>query len=206
MSTGPTLGELWSRGARDWASYVEPQYPILYEAIYDLLGIGNGTRLLDVGCGPGGAALLAAGHGARVAGLDASPDSIGAARERIPSGDFRVGDMKSLPWPDGTFDVVTGFNSFQFEPAAALAEASRVLASGRQVGNGDLFATGRERADRDHGRDRCFGASAGTKWAKSICPLCARCRGVCPGDGGPATGRSRRGADYVGLPHGGNRM
>jgi ubiquinone/menaquinone biosynthesis C-methylase UbiE len=104
MSTGPAFGEFWSRGARDWASYVEPQYQMLYETIHDLLGIGNGTRLLDVGCGPGGAALLAAGRGARVAGLDASPDSIGAARERIPSGDFRVGDMESLPWPDGTFD------------------------------------------------------------------------------------------------------
>ena len=136
MSTGPAFGEFWSRGARDWASYVEPQYQMLYETIHDLLGIGNGTRLLDVGCGPGGAALLAAGHGARVAGLDASPDSIGAARERIPSGDFRVGDMESLPWPDGTFDVVTGFNSFQFaaKPAAALAEARRVLASGGKLG------------------------------------------------------------------------
>jgi SAM-dependent methyltransferase len=70
--------------------------------------------LLDVGCGTGGAAFLAAGHGARVAGLDASLDSVEVARERVPTGDFRVGDMESLPWPDGSFDVVTGSNSFQF--------------------------------------------------------------------------------------------
>jgi SAM-dependent methyltransferase len=91
---------------------------------------------LDVGCGPGGAALLVAGRVAQIAGLDASPDSIEAARERMPSGDFRVGDMEGLPWPNGTFDVVTGFNSFQFagKPAAALAEVRRVLAPRGKLG------------------------------------------------------------------------
>jgi SAM-dependent methyltransferase len=135
MTTAAAFGELWTRGARDWASFVEPYYRPLYEAVYDRLGIRNGVRLLDVGCGPGGAALLAAERGGRVAGLDASPDSIGVARERNPGGDFRVGDMESLPWPDGSFDVVTGFNSFPFagKPVSALAEARRVL-----VGDGKL--------------------------------------------------------------------
>lgn len=65
-----------------------------------------------------------------MAGLDASPDSIEVARERVPSGDFRVGDVETLPWPDGSFDAITGFNAFQFalNPTAALAEARRALA------------------------------------------------------------------------------
>jgi SAM-dependent methyltransferase len=58
------------------------------------------------------------------------------ARERNPAGDFRVGDMESLPWPDSAFDAVTGFNSFPFagNPVAALAEARRVLASDGKLG------------------------------------------------------------------------
>jgi len=136
MTTGQGFGELWSPGARDWARFAEPHFQPLYEAIHDRLGIRNGTRLLDVGCGPGGAALLAAGRGARVAGLDASPGSVEVARERVPDGDFRIGDMESLPWSNGSFDAVTGFNSFPFagNPAAALAEARRVLVPGGKVG------------------------------------------------------------------------
>ena len=68
MTTGKAFGQLWSHGARDWASFVEPHYQSLYQAVYDRLGITEGTRVLDVGCGPGGAALLASGRGARVAG------------------------------------------------------------------------------------------------------------------------------------------
>ena len=136
MTTGPTHGELWCGGARDWARYIEPHNYPLYEAVHVELGIGSGTRLLDVGCGPGGAASLAARRGAQISGLDASPGSIEVARERVPEGDFRVGDMESLPWPDGSFDAVTYFNSLQFagNPLAALKEARRVLGTGGKVG------------------------------------------------------------------------
>jgi len=104
-------------------------FPPLYEAILDRVGIRGDTQLLDVGCGPGGAAALAAARGARVAGLDISATAVELAAERVPNGDFRVGDMESLPWTDGFFDVVTGFNSFQFarNRVAALVEARRVL-------------------------------------------------------------------------------
>jgi SAM-dependent methyltransferase len=42
--------------------------------------------------------------------------------------EFRVGDVETLPWPDNSFDWVTGFNAFQFadDKARALAEAGRV--------------------------------------------------------------------------------
>lgn len=136
MTTGQTHGQLWSSGARDWARYIEPHNHPLYEAVYEQLGIGSGTRLLDVGCGPGGAASLAARRGAQVAGLDASPGSIEVARERVPEGDLRVGDMEKLPWPDGAFDAITYFNSLQFagNPIAALREARRVRGRGGKVG------------------------------------------------------------------------
>src|ERR1700740_3176583 len=105
MKTGQTQGEVWSGGAQDWARFMEVHYGNLYQLLHDRLAIGQGTRLLDVGCGAGSAAVLAARRGARVAGLDASPGSIEVARERVPEGDFQVGDMESLPWPDGSFDA-----------------------------------------------------------------------------------------------------
>jgi SAM-dependent methyltransferase len=136
MTTEETHGHLWSRGARDWARFMEPHYRSMYREVHDRLGVGVGTHLLDVGCGPGGAALLASERGAQVAGLDASPGSIEVAHERLPDGDFRVGDMETLPWPDASFDAVTGFNSFQFagSPGRALAEARRVLAPDGKLG------------------------------------------------------------------------
>jgi SAM-dependent methyltransferase len=68
--------------------------------------------------------------------LDSSPAAVAVAGERIPEGDFRVGDMESLPWPDGSFGVVTGFNAFQFagNHVAALGEAHRVLGRGGRLG------------------------------------------------------------------------
>jgi ubiquinone/menaquinone biosynthesis C-methylase UbiE len=63
-------------------------------------GVGEGTRLPDIACGSGFAAQLAARRGAAVTGIDASGALITIARARTPSGDFRVGDMLALPFPD----------------------------------------------------------------------------------------------------------
>jgi SAM-dependent methyltransferase len=136
MTTAEEHGKLWSRGAKDWSRYMESHFQPLYDLIFDRLALADGVRLLDVGCGPGGAALLAAKRGARVAGMDASPRSIDLARKRVPNGDFKGGDMEQLARPDGSFDIVTSFNSFPFagNPVGAFMEARRVLVSGGRVG------------------------------------------------------------------------
>jgi SAM-dependent methyltransferase len=81
------------------------------------------------------AAQLAAERGSQVSGLDASEDLLAIARSRVPTGDFRVGELEHLPFPDASFDLVTGFNSFQYaaNPSAALAEAKRVARRGAKV-------------------------------------------------------------------------
>jgi SAM-dependent methyltransferase len=98
-------------------------------------GIDEGTRVLDVGCGSGEFCRLAAARGAVPSGIDAAEGMIEIARRIVPDGDFRVGAMESLPWDDDSFDVVTGFNSFQFaaDLVAALADARRVVHPGGRV-------------------------------------------------------------------------
>lgn len=135
MSAAQAQGRLWGARARDYAELLEEAFCPAFEAVFAAAGVGPGTRFLDAGCGPGLAPHLAAERGARVAGLDAAEASIVIASERTPDGDFRVGEMEALPWPDGTFDVVTGFNAFQFaaDPADPLREARRVVRPGGRV-------------------------------------------------------------------------
>jgi SAM-dependent methyltransferase len=96
--------------------------------VLDRAEIGSGTRVLDCGCGAGRFARMAADRGASVAGIDAAEELIEIAAERTPEGDFRVGDLEALPWPEDSFDAATGFSAFQFadDKARALAEARRV--------------------------------------------------------------------------------
>ena len=121
--------EPWGRRARDWAELAEPSNQPLFAAVLRRLGLRDGTRLLDVGCGSGYAARMAAALGAEVTGLDITPELLAIARERVPAGDFRLGDMAALPFVDESFDAVVGFNAFQFadDPGAAVAEGRRVL-------------------------------------------------------------------------------
>ena len=105
-----------------------------WEAVADAAGVGEGTSLLDLGCGEGAFCAFAARRGAIVHGLDVEPDAIARALEAVPGADFRLGLMESLPWADASFDVVTSFNALQYalDPERALVEASRVVrADGR---------------------------------------------------------------------------
>lgn len=133
-----TQGDLWGERARDWADVLEgwSGWGIpAYRHILERVPVGRGTTLLDLGCGAGRFCRIAADRGAQIAGLDATAAFVEIARERIPGGDFRVGDMEHLPWPDDSFEVVTGFNSFIFaaDLVGALREARRVARPGASV-------------------------------------------------------------------------
>jgi SAM-dependent methyltransferase len=130
--------EVWGERAADWAELLEkadaPWLGPAYELVLDRL-VRADTRLLDVGCGSGRFCALAGARGARVAGIDATPELLAIARERNPGADLRHGDLQFLPWDDGTFDVVTGFNAFFYaaDIVAAFREAARVLRRGGRV-------------------------------------------------------------------------
>ena len=131
----PMGGDPWGARARDWAEIEDENSRPLFEAVLDATDVRKGTKLLDVGCGSGLACAIAAGRGAEVSGLDASPGLLAIAHERVPEGDFRVGDMASLPFDDDSFDVVTFINTFFFalDRETALREAARVGRRGAQL-------------------------------------------------------------------------
>ena len=135
MGTAAVQGQIWGTRARNWADYQEGVAIPLYAEVIRKTGIGAGWSVLDIGCGSGIFCAMAAGPGAQVSGMDASEPLVAIASQRVPGGDFRVGEMEVLPYPDGAFDLVTGFSSFQFaaNPVTALREASRVSRRGTVV-------------------------------------------------------------------------
>ena len=109
------------------------------EVFYRRLGVAPGTRLLDVGCGAGQLALIAARAGARVTGCDISTNWLEKARERAAaeglSVDFEEGDAEELPYADGQFDAVVSLVGAMFAPRPQLvaAELTRVCRAGGMI-------------------------------------------------------------------------
>ena len=124
----------WGRQAVEFATLLEPSNCREYVALHHRLAVGAGDRLLDVACGAGLAVELAGVRGARCAGIDASPRLLAVARDRSPNADLRVGDMHSLPWDDGSFDVVTSFRGIWATTPGVVAEVYRVLVPGGRFG------------------------------------------------------------------------
>jgi SAM-dependent methyltransferase len=100
-----------------------------------------GARVLEVGSGPGHLSLrLARRHGMDVTGIDLDPAMVERARanaERPGDGDergpsFLVGDVASLAFPEGSFDVVVSTLSMHHwaDPGEGLTEIGRVLRPG----------------------------------------------------------------------------
>lgn len=125
-------GERWGIEARDWAEIQERTAPRLWRTVLDLLKVGPKTRLLDAGCGAGGASVLARERGAAVSGCDLSGALLAIAQERLTGADLRIGELENIPFPDASFDAVMAINSIQFtpDPLRAARELARVTAPG----------------------------------------------------------------------------
>jgi ubiquinone/menaquinone biosynthesis C-methylase UbiE len=127
-------GQGWGARAKEWAYLFEPYARTANELIFDRIGAESGTALLDVACGSGFAASLAAARGCTVTGLDAADPLLEIARARTPTGTFVCGDMFAMPFSDGTFDAATSFNGIWKGCEQALSETNRVLKPGGRVG------------------------------------------------------------------------
>lgn len=86
-------------------------------------------RVLDVACGPGFSAGLAADRGASAEGIDFARAMAAKAQTLFPKARFSEGDAEDLPYPNATFDaVVCAFGMLHFpDPDQAMREAWRVL-------------------------------------------------------------------------------
>ncbi|WP_329567937.1 class I SAM-dependent methyltransferase [Kitasatospora sp. NBC_01266] len=115
--------------ARDWAEIQERTLVPLYEAVHERLAVGHGGSLLDLGCRSGLALLLAAGRGARVAGLEPDPELRELARAR------RLWVTAGLPATRSAHGVVTVFEPLRLaeEPLRTAREAARLVLPGGLV-------------------------------------------------------------------------
>jgi ubiquinone/menaquinone biosynthesis C-methylase UbiE len=109
-------------------------------AVAAVADIATGDQVLDVGCGPGAAARLAARQGAAVTGVDPSAVMLRFARlisfaRRAHGLEWRVGRAEALPAQDGSVTVVWAISTFHHwdDPAAGLGEIRRVLTPGGRV-------------------------------------------------------------------------
>ena len=115
----------------------------------------RGLRLLDAGCGTGGFIQWALEQGsvASAAGVDIGSAAIDLARTRLPAADLRTAPMHSLPFADGSFDLVVTNDVLQHVPEDEVDESLRELHRVLEAGGTLLLRTNgstrlrRERAD-----------------------------------------------------------
>jgi ubiquinone/menaquinone biosynthesis C-methylase UbiE len=110
--------------------------------LVDSAGVGPGDRVLDVACGTGIVARVAAaavGAAGRVDGVDVNPGMLAVARVVPPPAGAHVEwherSVQALPFADGAFDIVLCQLGLQFFPdrTDALRELRRVLVPGGRL-------------------------------------------------------------------------
>ncbi len=128
--------ELKERHAAVWSSGpyqgITETIADVHAAVIDRLRPEPGQRFLDLACGTGAVAELAAEAGAEVVGIDLAPALIeqakGRAEERGLEIDYRVGDAEALDVEDASFDRVASTCGVMFAPdhGAIARELARV--------------------------------------------------------------------------------
>lgn len=143
-----SMQEFWDDTAKDgtWAGYYDSSADVDFrsynfstrrDAVLRLLEEdGTFDRILDVGCGTGDYAEVAARHNGSFWGIDYAPEMVRQASERIPGhGErnlFVCGSGDELPYQDNTFDLVMAMGYIEYfeRPDEPISEIVRVLKPG----------------------------------------------------------------------------
>ena len=139
------LNEIWTAGDYDrFSRYMEGGAREFYER----LQLAPGCRLLDVGCGSGQLALIAAKDGLEVTGVDIAANWVERAQARaqaegVPAR-FEVADAEALPYEAASFDAVTSLIGAMFAPRPDLVakELLRVCTPGGTLAMANWTAEG----------------------------------------------------------------
>jgi SAM-dependent methyltransferase len=111
----------------------------IHQAVIERLDPKPGQRFLDLACGTGAVAELAAASGAEVVGVDIAPALIEQARERAAESglaiEYLVGDAEALGLDSASFDLVASTCGVMFAPdhSAVARELARVTKPGGRI-------------------------------------------------------------------------
>jgi len=131
---------LLSENVEGFHEFREGKLSLVKERQIEALDLGPGTKLLEVGVGRGEFLRRCAQIGAKVTGIDYSPDAIEISRETLsafPESDLRVADCRDLPFADESFERVASGDVIEHIDAedgiSMLKEMFRVLAPGGKM-------------------------------------------------------------------------
>ena len=136
------IQEFKAKQREGWANFALLEMTTTMPAgrLVQFAGVKPGQKVLDVGCGTGVVALTARREGARVTGLDLTPELLARAKEHSAVAGFdditwKEGDAEDLPFGDGEFDVVVSQFGHMFAPRPEVAtkEMLRVLKPGGTI-------------------------------------------------------------------------
>lgn len=124
----------WHAKAKEYDSLAGQVTVQAMSDILDAAKVAKGTRLLDIACGPGYGAGMAATRGAKALGIDFAEGMVSEAVKNFPGSDFEIGDAENLSFDDNSFDAaICAFGILHLaDPDQAVREAFRVLKSGGQ--------------------------------------------------------------------------
>jgi SAM-dependent methyltransferase len=129
----------WDLVSADYDAETVPMFENHARCALQLVAAPRGSRIVDVACGPGTLAGLAARDGHRVEALDFSPKMVARLEQKIAAGlsgiTVQIGDGQALPYGDGEF--AAGFSMFGLiffpDRARGFRELRRVLAPGARA-------------------------------------------------------------------------
>lgn len=116
----------WIQGY--WQSQDHPHRQLIVKELYAIRDVGS---ILELGCNCGPNLAYIRDHfpipELELAGIDANTDAIALATERLPSADFKIGNLLNLPW-NKQFDVVIADAVLMYISPAEIAQAMKEIA------------------------------------------------------------------------------